>query len=139
MNANERELIYGEEEYKVAGAAMAVSNALGCGFLEAVYQEAMEVELSYNRIPFEAQKRIKIEYRGRVLQKEYVADFVCYGGMILEIKAIKKITEVEEAQLLNYLNAARLPIGLIVNFGAQKLEWKRYVNTKNEKKDWGCK
>ena len=130
MNANERELIYKEETYRIVGSAMTVSNTLGCGFLEAVYQEAMEIELKESRVPFEAQKRINIQYKDRILQKEYVADFLCYDRIIVEIKAIKKITEIEETQLLNYLNATKLPLGLIVNFGAPKLEWKRYANTK---------
>ena len=130
MNANERELIYKEEAYRIVGAAMTVSNTLGCGFLEAVYQEAMEIELGESRVPFDAQKRIQIQYKNRILQKEYVADFLCYECIIVEIKAIKKITVIEEAQLLNYLNATKLPLGLIVNFGVPKLEWKRYANTK---------
>lgn len=109
---------------------MTVSNTLGCGFLEAVYQEAMEIELKESCVPFEAQKRIQIQYKDRTLQKEYVADFLCYDRIIVEIKSIKKITELEEAQLLNYLNATKLPLGLIVNFGAPQLEWKRYANTK---------
>ena len=129
MNANERELIYKEEAYRIVGAAMTVSNTLGCGFLEAVYQEAMEIELGESRVPFDAQKRIQIQYKNRILQKEYVADFLCYECIIVEIKAIKKITVIEEAQLLNYLNATKLPLGLIVNFGVPKLEWKRYANT----------
>jgi len=131
MNANERELIYKEETYRIVGSAMSVSNTLGCGFLEAVYQEAMEIELKESRVPFETQKRIHIQYKDRILQKEYVADFLCYERVIVEIKAIKKITEIEEAQLLNYLKATKLPLGLIFNFGAPKLEWKRYVNTEN--------
>ena len=130
MNANERELIYKEETYRIVGSALTVSNTLGCGFLEAVYQEAMEIELKESRVPFEAQKRIQIHYKDRILQKEYAADFLCYECIIVEIKAIKKITEIDEAQLLNYLNATKLPLGLIVNFGGPKLEWKRYVNTK---------
>lgn len=109
---------------------MVVSNTLGCGFLEAVYQEVMEIELEENGIPFESQKRIQISYRGIILEKEYVADFLCFEKIIVEIKAIKKITEIEEAQLLNYLKATKLPLGLIVNFGGKKLEWKRYANMK---------
>ncbi len=130
MDANGRELIYKEEAYRIVGAAMTVSSALGCGFLEAVYQEAMEIESKESRVPFEAQKRTQIQYKGRILKKEYAADLFCYDRIIVEIKAIKKITAIEEAQLLNYLNATKLPLGLIVNFGAPKLEWKRYANTK---------
>ena len=109
------------------GAAMEVSNQLGCGFLEAVYQEALEIELVERRIPHVPQKPIAISYKDRVLKKEYVADFLCHDQIVVEIKAIKAITGIEEAQLLNYLKATNLPLGLIVNFGTPKLEWKRYV------------
>ena len=132
VNESERndELLFKDEVFKIIGAGMAVSNTLGCGFLEAVYQEAMEIELEENKIPFEPQKIIQISYKGRILEKEYIADFLCYEKIIVEIKAMKKITEIEEAQLLNYLKATKLPLGLIVNFGSKKLEWKRYANTK---------
>ena len=130
MNANERELILKDEVYQIVGAAMEVCNQLGCGFLEAVYQEALEIEFDERRIPHVPQKRIEIFYKGRVLNKEYIADFLCYDLIVVEIKAIKAITGIEEAQILNYLKATNLPLGLIVNFGAPQLEWKRYVNTK---------
>lgn len=134
MNSNEREcddeLLFKDEVFKIIGAGMAVSNILGCGFLEAVYQEVMEIELEENGIPFEPQKRIQISYKGRILKKEYIADILCYEKVIVEIKAIKKITEIEEAQMLNYLKATKLPLGLLVNFGGKKLEWKRYANTR---------
>jgi GxxExxY protein len=76
------------------------------------------------------QKRIQISYKGRVLTKEYIADFVCHDQVLVEIKALKAITGIEEAQILNYLKATGLPVGLIVNFGSPQLEWKRYVNRK---------
>src|SRR5690349_18510826 len=107
MDANKRQykedLIFKDEIYCIVGAAMNVSNNLGCGFLEAVYQEVLEMELFDNNIPFEAQKRITITYKDRPLNKEYIADFLCFGKIIIEIKAIKNITEVEEAQIINYL------------------------------------
>ena len=135
MNANTHEyknkILFKDEVYKIVGAAFEVSNTLGCGFLEAVYQEALEMEFQDNQIPFESQKRINITYKGNVLDKEYIADFVCYENIIIEIKAIKKTTEIEEAQLINYLKATQMPVGLIINFGGTKLEWKRYANTKN--------
>ena len=109
---------------------MEVCNQLGCGFLEAVYQEALEIEFDERRIPHVPQKRLEISYQGRVLNKEYIADFLCYDLIVIEIKAIKAITGIEEAQIINYLKATNLPLGLIVNFGAPQLEWKRYVNTK---------
>ena len=130
MNVNEQELILKDEVYHIVGAAMEVSNQLGCGFLEPVYQEALEIEFNKRQIPHMSQKRIQVSYKGKILNKEYIADFLCYDRIIVEIKAIKSITEIEEAQILNYLKATNLPLGLIVNFGAPQLEWKRYVNTK---------
>ena len=132
MNAMERELIFKDEVFRIIGAAMEVSNHLGCGFLEAVYQEALGIEFADRRIAYEAQKRIEISYKDSVLSKEYVADFLCMDRIIVEIKAIKAITGIEEAQLLNYLKATGLPLGLIVNFGSKKLEWRRYANTKSD-------
>ncbi|MCL6590014.1 MAG: GxxExxY protein [Firmicutes bacterium] len=124
------DLIFKDEVFRIIGAALNVAHELGCGFLEAVYQEALEIELAENDIPFESQKKINICYKGKVLNKEYLADFVCFNKIIVEIKAIKRITEIEEAQIINYLKAAKLLLGLIINFGSMKLEWKRYANTK---------
>jgi GxxExxY protein len=132
MDIDECGLICKEEVYQILGAAMDVSNELGCGFLEAVYQEALEIEFAERRIPYLPQQRIEISYKGRVLKKDYVADFLCHDRIVVEIKAIKAITGVEEAQLLNYLKATRLPLGLLINFGTPKLEWKRYANTRSE-------
>jgi GxxExxY protein len=133
MDPDERELILKDEVYQIVGAAMEVSNQLGCGFLEAVYQEAMEIELAERRIPYLPQKRIEIYYKGRLLKKEYIADFLCHDRIIVEIKAIKAISNIEEAQILNYLKATNLPLGLIVNFGSPQLEWKRHVRTKRNR------
>jgi GxxExxY protein len=130
MDLKERELIFKDEVYQIVGAAMEVSNQLGCGFLEAVYQEALGIEFDERRIPNAPQKRIEISYKGRVLNKEYIADFLCYDLIVVEIKAIKTITGIEEAQILNYLKATDLTLGLILNFGAPQLEWKRYASTK---------
>ncbi len=130
MNANTRELILKDEAYQIVGAALEVSNQLGCGFLEAVYQEALEIELAERRIPHVPQKRITISYKGRVLDKEYIADFLCHDQIVVELKAIQAITAIEEAQILNYLKATGLPLGLIINFGAPQLEWKRFAHTK---------
>jgi len=132
MDVNDSGLILKDEVYQIVGAAMEVSNQLGCGFLEAVYQEALEIELAERGIPFASQMRICISYKGRVLNKEYIADFVCCEQILVEIKAIKAITGLEEAQMLNYLKATNLPLGLIVNFGSRQLEWKRYANTRKQ-------
>jgi len=131
MNANERELISKDEVYAIVGAAMEVSNELGSGFLEAVYQEALQIELEERKIPFAAQVPIQISYKGRRLAKEYIPDFICYGHIIMEIKALKQLTSVEEAQLLNYLKATGKPVGVLLNFGSPKLEWKRMAMTRS--------
>ncbi|HOJ99789.1 MAG TPA: GxxExxY protein [Termitinemataceae bacterium] len=128
-NAKEHELIYKDEIYAIVGAAMEVANELGSGFLEAVYQEALAIEFEEQRIPFISQPSLEIVYKGRKLVKEYFPDFICFGKIIVEIKAIKQLTSIEEAQLLNYLKAADKPVGLLLNFGTPKLEWKRMVMT----------
>ncbi|MDH4202392.1 MAG: GxxExxY protein [Phycisphaerae bacterium] len=124
-------VLYKDEVYNIVGAAFNVANMLGCGFLEAVYQEALEIEFKNTRVPFESPKRMTIDYNGITLNKEYIADFVCYGNIIVEIKAIKQITEIEEAQIINYLKVAKMPVGLVINFGGTKLRWKRYADTRN--------
>jgi GxxExxY protein len=101
---------------------------LGRGFLEPVYQEALEIELRRRGIPFEAQKQLAIYYKGQPLEKKYVADLVCFGQVIAELKGCEGLTGREEAQLLNYMKMARMRAGLLFNFGsAIRLEWKRYV------------
>ena len=129
MNASEHELILKDEVYQIVGAAMEVSNQLGCGFLEAVYQEALGIEFDERLIPYVPQKSIVISYKGRVLNKEYIADFMCHNRIVVEIKAIRAITVIEDAQILNYLKATNFPLGLVINFGTPQLEWKRYANT----------
>jgi GxxExxY protein len=125
------ELLLKEEVYAIVGAAMEVYNELGHGFLEAVYQEALEMELTEHKIPFESQKELHIYYKGRRLKKTYTADFLIIGKIIAEIKALHCLTSADEAQLLNYLKATGLEVGLLLNFGAPgKLEWKRRVKTK---------
>jgi GxxExxY protein len=123
------ELILKEEVYSIVGAAIEVHKGLGFGFLEAVYQEAMEIELSRRGIPFEAQRPLSILYKGQRLKKEYIADLICYGQIIVELKALERLSGREEAQLLNYLKATGYHVGLLINFGnSPKLEWKRFVN-----------
>ncbi|MBP9022435.1 MAG: GxxExxY protein [Spirochaetes bacterium] len=126
------ELLFKDEVFRIIGAAIEVSKELSSGYLEAVYQEALEIEFIDNKIPFESQKRLEIHYKNRILEKKYIADFVCYGKIIVEIKAIKSITSIEEAQLLNYLKITGLPLGLIINFGGNKMEWKRFANTEKK-------
>ncbi len=131
MDADERELLFKDEVFRIVGAAMEVSRELGSGFLEAVYQEALEIELAERQILHQPQKRIELFYKGRLMKRDYIADFLCHDQIVVEIKAIKVITAIEEAQLLNYLKATKRPLGLIINFGVPKLEWRRYVNQPN--------
>jgi GxxExxY protein len=122
------ELSLREEVYAVVGAAIVVHKELGFGFLEAVYQEAMEIELRQRQIPHEAQVPLAILYKGRQLTKEYVSDLVRCGQIIVELNALDQLSGREEAQLLNYLKATGLRVGLPINFGnSAKLEWKRFV------------
>ena len=127
MDANERELVLKKEVYAIVGAAMAVSTELGAGFLEAVYQEALEIEFEARNLPFVSRPLVQINYKQRLLSKEYIPDFLCYDQVIVEIKAIKALAGVEQAQLLNYLKATGKPVGVLINFGSPQLEWKRMV------------
>ena len=111
---------------------MEVYNTLKHGFLEAVYQESFAWEMKHRGIPFQEQRAIHLRYKGVQLRQTYVADFLAYDKIIIEIKAIKRLTPVEEAQLLNYLKATRLELGLLINFGnPYKLEWSRKVLSRN--------
>ncbi len=128
-NHEEKELILGEECYAIVGAAMEVHTELGPGFLEAIYQEALELELQQRKIPFESQKQLTVRYKGPPLKKEYCADFICNGQIIIELKAMDRLTGKEESQILNYLKATGCRAGLLINFGSYgKLEWKKFVN-----------
>ena len=125
------ELLYKDEVYAIIGAAMEVHNTLGSGFLEAVYQESLEIELEKRDIPFKSQQEISVFYGMHQLRTYYIADFLVYDKIIVEIKALNKLTSYEESQLLNYIKATGLQLGLLINFGTiTKLEWKRMVKTK---------
>ncbi len=123
------EIYLKEEVYQIMGAAMDAHKELGSGFLEAVYQEALERELSTRNIPFKAQVPIKIKYKDIFLRKEYIADIICFDSIIVEIKALSKLGGNEESQILNYLKATGYKVGLLVNFGSVgKLEWQKFVS-----------
>jgi GxxExxY protein len=124
------ELMFREEVYAVVGAAIEVHRELGAGFLEAVYQAAMERELTTRGIAFESQRELVVLYKGQPLGKSYVCDLLCFGNVLVELKAMDRLTGREEAQLINYLKAAGLPVGVLINFGSHgKLEWRRLINT----------
>ncbi len=118
-------IIFKDESYKIIGACMEVHKELGCGFLEAVYQEALSIEFFKRNIPFEQEKYLTIGYKGELLQKKYKADFICYDKIIIEVKALSKFAPENMAQILNYLKITDFQLGLLVNFGATSLQYKR--------------
>jgi GxxExxY protein len=113
-----KEVWYQEESYCIRGCIYEVNKKLGSGFLEAVYQEAMRIELEKAKIPFEEKKVIQIMYDGKALKQFYIADFICYGKIIIEIKAVNKIANEHKAQIFNYLAATGLKLGFLINFGS---------------------
>lgn len=121
-------LLYKEETFAVLGAAIEVHRELGFGFREGVYQEAMEMELETRAIPCEPQRDLTISYKGRLLQRVYKPDIVCFGKIIAELKALDRLSGKEEAQVLHYLKASGMRIGLLMNFGGRgRLEWRRLI------------
>jgi GxxExxY protein len=116
-----------KETYEIIGACMEVHNELGCGFLEAVYQEALSLVFLEKNIPFDREKVLDINFKGKVLTKKYVADFVCFDKVVVELKATEGICDQNIAQVLNALKATKLKIGLLINFGTAKLQYKRII------------
>ena len=121
------DILYKEECYKIIGACINVHKELGPGFLEAVYQESLMLEFLEQGIPFEKEKDIRIIYKGRALDKYYKADFLCFDNIIVEVKALSEISNDHISQLLNYLKATKLRVGLLVNFGSSSLVYKRLI------------
>jgi GxxExxY protein len=122
------DIIHAEESYKIIGACFEVYKEKGCGFLEAVFQECMQLELGMQGIPFEAQKIMPLSYKGVPMVQTYKADLICFGSVLVELKAVSELTDEHRAQVLNYLNATGLRLGLLVNFGHYpKLQWERIV------------
>ncbi|MHC4927471.1 MAG: GxxExxY protein [Planctomycetota bacterium] len=116
--------------YEIIGTAMEVHRELGPGFLEAVYQETMEIELRERKLSYESQPQIRLQYKQFPMEKYYKPDFICFDTHIVEIKAESAMTVVDEAQVINVLKATRLEVGLLINFGQSSLQYKRFVNTK---------
>ncbi len=121
-------MIYPKESYDIIGCMMTVHSELGCGFLEKVYQEALEREFTDKGIPFKREVNLKIYYKGNPLQQDYIADFVCYDKIIVELKAISKISDIEKAQVINYLKATGYELGILANFGETSLKTERLCN-----------
>jgi GxxExxY protein len=113
--------------YAIIGAAMEVHRVLGCGFLEPVYHEALVIEFERRSVPFLREAPIKIIYKEQILTGGYRADFLCFHNVIVELKALTRISTIEEAQIINYLKASRCEVGILLNFGAMRLEYRRFV------------
>ena len=119
---------YDQELYSIIGAAMEVQNELGMGFLELVYHDALNVELELRGIPYETEKPIAITYKDKPLDRVYKADLVCYGNIVVELKSVEQLKAEHTAQLLNYLKATGMPMGILINFGEKPLRYKIVPN-----------
>ncbi len=120
-------IIYEEECYSIIGACFEVHKELGPGFLEAVYQEALTIEFNKRKIPFEKEKELRLYYKNIKLEKKYKVDFCCHEKIIIEIKALTGLMSEHESQLINYLTATKLRLGILVNFGERSLKYKRII------------
>lgn len=123
----ENKIIYKDESYKIINACIEVHKELGPGFLEQVYQEALEIEFNKQNIPYQKEKELTIKYKNVLLNKKYYADFVCFYKIIIELKALSGLTNDHMAQILNYLKATGFKLGIIINFGEMSLKYKRLV------------
>lgn len=135
-NEEMSDIVYKKEAYLIIGACFEVYKEKGCGFLEPVYHECLEIEFGLQNVPWIGKRTLPLSYKGRPLKQTYQPDFICWEKIIIEIKAVEKICDEHRAQVLNYLNATGYALGLLVNFGHYpKLEWERIVNTeKSESK-----
>ena len=121
------DLIYKQESHQIIGAAIEVHKTLGNGFLEPVYQETLAIEFEMQNIPYAKEKQLRIRYKDQYLKKYYMADFVCYDMILIELKAVKCLLPEHESQVLNYLNATGYRLGLLINFGTSRVEVKRII------------
>lgn len=130
------DVLYKDEVYKIIGRCMAVYNELGDGFLEEIYQEALEQEFIQYGVPYAREVPLTVMYKGKPLEKKYFADFVCYGKIIVECKAVSKLIPAHASQTINYLKATGFKLGLLVNFcDPNELQWSRLINTKRIRED----
>lgn len=121
-------IIYEDESFQIRGAIYNVYKELGCGFLESVYQECLEIEFEKQKIPFEPQKKLQIKYSGKVINSTFNPDFICFDKIIIEIKSVNNLLPIHDAQLINYLKITNMKLGLLVNFNHYpKVEIKRLI------------
>lgn len=121
------DIIFKQESYNIIGAAMEVHKELGAGFVEGIYQEALEMEFARQNIPHLREHHLNVFYKGQKLNKHYFADFVCYNQIIVELKALNDFSKNHHAQVINYLKASQMKLGLLINFGSSSLQYKRFV------------
>ena len=117
--------------YDIIGAAMEVHKTLGCGFTEKVYQDALEKEFQLRSIPYEREARMRVVYKGAELATEFIPDFVCYGKVIVELKAVSELDDIHRAQAINYGKVSGMTVSLLINFGSMSLEYERFYNSRN--------
>ena len=110
-------ILFKDESYAIQGAIFEVYRQMGCGFLESVYQECLEIEFRERSIPFVSQHDLQLFYKGKLLKQRYIPDFICYDQIIVELKAVKQVAPEHKAQVLNYLKASKMKLGILVNFG----------------------
>ena len=122
------ELLFKKEVFDILGCAMEVHTELGPGFLESVYQEALEIEFQKRGIPYMKEPELNVFYKGIKLNKRFSADFACFDCIMVELKALSQFTGGNDQQILNYLKATRSKVGVLINFGTPSLEYKRFVN-----------
>jgi GxxExxY protein len=128
IHERDGKILFKDESYAIQGAIFEVYREMGCGFLESVYQECLEKELSVRGIPFETQKELRLHYKGEPLRQSFKPDLICYGKIIVELKAVRELAPEHAAQVLNYLKATGMTLGLLVNFGSRpKVTIERYV------------
>ncbi len=126
-------LAHKDETYQIIGAAMEVHKTLGCGFTEKVYQDALEKEFLLEGIPFVRETSMQILYKGEMLPSVFMPDFVCYDKIIVELKAVEELSGLHESQAINYAHVANIKVALLINFGAESLEYKRLFNPNGRK------
>ena len=120
-------VIFPKESYDIIGAAMKVHSTLGCGFSEKVYHDALAVEFSRGKIPFQREVELHVVYNNVTLPTTFIPDFICYGKIIVELKAVKELDDINRSQTYNYAKVAGFQLALLINFGESSLVYERYV------------